>query len=83
MRKTALYAALYALCLLAFPHAANAGEFKGYPCTQDCSGHKAGYEWAQKNNIIDPEDCRGKSKSFVEGCRIYVAEQQAKEHPKH
>lgn len=46
--------------------------FKGYECTDDCSGHEAGYEWAERKRITDPEDCRGKSRSFIEGCRAYA-----------
>lgn len=42
--------------------------FYGYPCTGDCSGHEAGYKWAEENNVIDPSDCIGKSESFIEGC---------------
>ena len=39
-----------ALCLLvAAP--AFADDFKGYACTVDCSGHKAGYEWAEQKAI--------------------------------
>lgn len=51
--------------------------FKGYPCTQDCSGHKAGYEWAQKKAILAEEDCGGNSNSFIEGCKIWAREQSA------
>lgn len=51
---------------------ANAAEFMGYTCTKDCSGHKAGYEWAKKKNLTDPADCRGRSNSFVEGCRAFT-----------
>lgn len=51
-----------------------ADTFKGYQCTQDCSGHKAGYEWAKKKGITDKINCTGKSKSFVEGCYAYVEE---------
>lgn len=47
---------------------AQAETFKGYPCTKDCSGHKAGYEWAQRKGITDPSVCSGNSNSFVEGC---------------
>lgn len=50
--------------------------FAGYPCTNDCSGHEAGYEWAEENNISDPDDCDGNSESFIEGCRAYAEEQQ-------
>jgi hypothetical protein len=51
--------------------------FAGYPCTIDCSGHKAGYEWAERNSIDDEDDCdaaaeRSDSPSFGEGCKAYV-----------
>lgn len=51
-------------------------EFNGYPCTEDCSGHEAGYEWAEENGIEDPEDCGGNSNSFIEGCESYAEEYQ-------
>jgi len=41
-------------------------------CTQDCSGHEAGYQWAADRNITDADDCSGTSNSFIEGCRAYV-----------
>ncbi len=50
------------------------GTFKGYPCTQDCSGHRAGYEWAEDKNITDESECGGSSNSFIEGCRSWVEE---------
>lgn len=38
-------------------------------CTDDCSGHEAGIEWAKENNITDVDDCPwGRSKSFHNGC---------------
>jgi hypothetical protein len=43
-------------------------------CTVDCSGHDAGYEWAQENEITDPNDCDGNNDSFIEGCRAYGEE---------
>jgi len=49
-------------------------QFHGYPCTQDCSGHEAGYEWAEDNGIDEVEDCGGRSQSFIEGCKAYVEE---------
>lgn len=49
--------------------------YKGYACTKDCSGHKAGYAWAVKKGITDIGACGGKSCSFVEGCRSRVREQ--------
>jgi hypothetical protein len=51
--------------------------FMGYTCTADCSGHEAGYEWAEENGIDDPDDCDGNSDSFIEGCQAYAEEQQA------
>jgi hypothetical protein len=43
-------------------------------CTKDCSGHNAGFAYAQKNAITDPSGCEGKSDSFVEGCQAYGQE---------
>jgi hypothetical protein len=57
--------------MLAGPSAAQ-GTFKGYRCTQDCSGHKAGYEWAAKKGITNKRDCTGNSQSFIEGCWAWV-----------
>ena len=49
-------------------------EYNGYPCTEDCSGHEAGYDWAEENDIQDENDCGGNSNSFIEGCYSYVEE---------
>lgn len=57
-----------------YPCFAIAGDFHGYTCTKDCSGHKAGYLWAMKKNISKYEDCGGKSQSFLEGCYAWVKE---------
>ena len=45
------------------------------PCTYDCSGHQAGYDWAEQHDIDDPDDCNGNSQSFIEGCEEYAEEQ--------
>jgi hypothetical protein len=50
--------------------------FYGDPCTVDCSGHEAGYSWAEDNEIEDPDDCGGNSNSFIEGCESYAEEKQ-------
>jgi len=55
----------------------SAPTFMGYPCGGDCSGHEAGYEWAEENEVNDPDDCDGNSDSFIEGCQAYAEEQQA------
>lgn len=48
--------------------------FNGYPCTQDCSGHQAGYDWAAQKGVNDISGCGGNSNSFIEGCQSYVEE---------
>jgi hypothetical protein len=52
------------------------GTFHGDSCTVDCSGHKAGYDWAERHDIDDEDNCGGNSESFIEGCKAYVREQQ-------
>ena len=56
--------------------------FHGFPCTGDCSGHEAGYQWAQDHDINDPHECYSGPKlsdpdneSFSEGCEAYVDEE--------
>jgi hypothetical protein len=41
-------------------------------CTEDCSGHNAGFEWAQEQGVTDRSECSGDSQSFVEGCEAYA-----------
>jgi hypothetical protein len=48
------------------------GDVEGYGCTIDCSGHEAGYRWAEQHDVTDEGDCHGKSWSFEEGCVAYV-----------
>ena len=48
--------------------------FRGMACTDDCSGHDAGYSWAEENGITDPVECGGKSDSFIEGCVAWAEE---------
>lgn len=47
---------------------------QGFYCSDDCSGHQAGYEWARGKDIESVWDCGGKSNSFIEGCKTYVYE---------
>ncbi len=51
--------------------------FAGYDCTGDCSGHQAGYDWAEEKGISDEDDCEtagehSNSPSFAEGCKAFV-----------
>lgn len=44
------------------------------------SGHQAGYDWAESNDITDESDCEAagdhsNSPSFAEGCEAYVSDQ--------
>ncbi|MBA8883018.1 hypothetical protein [Dokdonella fugitiva] len=48
--------------------------FHGHACKGDCSGHLAGYRWAEKKGIHVVARCGKKTGSFFEGCRIYAAE---------
>lgn len=53
--------------------------YRGYACLEDCSGHEAGYEWAEEQGVTDPDECSGNSDSFIEGCIAYAEEQQSSE----
>ena len=53
---------------------ASADTFDGNPCLGDCSGHQAGYDWAEQNGIDDESSCSTPSASFNQGCESYVEE---------
>ena len=67
---------LFSLLLLS--SSMEAREFGGYECTVDCSGHKAGYEWAEARGITRESQCEAffrrnpRRQSFYEGCLVYV-----------
>lgn len=61
-----------ALAMAASSYTHAQGTFAGYQCTLDCSGHEAGYQWAEDNGITDPDNCGGNSQSFIEGCMAYA-----------
>jgi len=52
--------------------------FGGYECTTDCSGHEAGYQWAESHHITEAAHCEEmlvrspRRTSFYEGCLTYV-----------
>jgi hypothetical protein len=55
------------------PAPAPRATFGGYPCAgTDCAEDKAGYRWAQENAIVDPDECRGTTGAFIEGCRVFA-----------
>lgn len=74
--RNVLIAIACAMSLTGFVPSAYPQEFHGYICTQDCSGHQAGYAWAERHEITDPDDCRGNSQSFIEGCQAYAEEHE-------
>ncbi len=43
-----------------------------YPCVDVCEGHRRGFEWAETNSVREFRDCEGDSKSFIEGCTVWV-----------
>ncbi|WP_273430520.1 hypothetical protein [Chitinibacter tainanensis] len=51
-----------------------AQQFGTYRCTDDCSGHQAGYDWAEQQGIDDENDCTGNSESFIDGCKQFIEE---------
>ncbi|TWC27596.1 MULTISPECIES: hypothetical protein [unclassified Pseudomonas] len=55
----------------------NAATFDGNTCLGDCSGHQAGYDWAEQNDVDDESSCSTPSPSFNQGCESYVEENAA------
>lgn len=54
-------------------------EFYGYECSDDCSGHEAGYDWADENGLCyeyssGDEYWDSYSDSFNEGATAYIEE---------
>jgi hypothetical protein len=45
-------------------------------CTDDCSGHEEGFQWAQNNDVTDSSECSGNSNSFIEGCEAFAEARQ-------
>jgi len=45
-------------------------------CTSHCTNFDDGYAWAQARSFKAEEQCRGRSRAFVEGCMIYVTERK-------
>ncbi|WP_287195361.1 hypothetical protein [Mesorhizobium sp.] len=74
MDRGAVLGAIW-LGIMACPSSAQE-TFEGYDCTADCSGHEAGYDWAERNGVTEANDCDGNNQSFNEGCQAFVEEQQ-------
>ena len=48
--------------------------FMGRPCTKDCSGHRAGWEWEQKNQTN--QKSQTPSTSFNNGTDIAISQRK-------
>jgi hypothetical protein len=73
MRVYTLALAISLPITLAHTVSARAQTFGDFDCTVDCSGHAAGYKWADQHRINDEENCPdGNSQSFHEGCIAYT-----------
>lgn len=48
-----------------------------YDCINNCEWHQAWYDWAEKNEINDLDDCDTNSNSFNEWCTEYVEEKNS------
>lgn len=64
------FLALFTLLATSWP--ATAATFNGFECTDDCSGHEAGYAWAEDREPDDETDCADNSQSFYEGCVAWL-----------
>ena len=53
-------------------HFSSPQSFRWYECTIDCSWHQAWYNWAERKDIDNVDDCGGNSQSFIEWCWAYV-----------
>jgi hypothetical protein len=73
MRAFAVVFATFATLFVVHPAGAQGRTYGGHDCTVDCSGHAAGYKWAEKKGIENEGDCPiGNSLSFHEGCVAYT-----------
>lgn len=71
-----IYVAILLLSILGLT-TADAATFDGNPCLGDCSGHQAGYDWAEQNDVDDESSCSTPSASFNQGCESYVEDKAA------
>jgi hypothetical protein len=53
VRAYIMIVALPALAMFALAYRT----YAGFNCTVDCSGHEAGYRWAERNSIDDEDYC--------------------------
>jgi hypothetical protein len=73
-RRVGVKASLLCTTLLLCAGTASSDEFHGYACYDGCPELKAGYKWAEDQDVRDPYACGGKSMEFNKGCAAYVYE---------
>ncbi len=73
MRPRTVALAIFLSFALIHSTSAQDRTFGDFDCTDDCSGHSAGYKWAKKHSIETEDNCpEGNSQSFHEGCIAYT-----------
>jgi hypothetical protein len=77
--KTIAIAAAVVTMMAAAP--ASAEDFRGRSCIDGCPDMKAGYKWAQEQDVRDPYQCLGRTRDFEQGCSAYALEAGAKMPP--
>jgi hypothetical protein len=78
MRAVILVLAFAPAVVFTSPALAQDRTFGGFDCTVDCSGHSAGYKWAERKGITDEANCPdGNSQSFHEAGVAYTQGQVA------
>ncbi len=81
MRACTLAFAISATITFAQAGYAQDRTFGDFDCTDDCSGHSAGYKWAERHSIEDEGNCPyGNSQSFHEGCIAYTRDPTRQRH---
>lgn len=70
MRRAIITAAFAVLSTSAL----HSEDFHGRNCIDGCPDLKAGYQWAQEQDIHDPYQCLGRSREYQEGCNAAVLE---------
>ena len=74
MRAYIMILALPVFAMFALVYTARTHDrtYAGFNCTVDCSGHEAGYRWAEQHSIDDEDYCPDGDSEFYEGCIAYV-----------
>ena len=72
-KSTALGLLFFAAATFSVGAQAQDRTFGDFDCTDDCSGHAAGYKWAEEHSIDSEIDCPyGNSESFHKGCMAHA-----------